>query len=600
MSYLQSSPQQFLSMYITGRVVSDPTDTMETSLLIQAGQANYDGNRAGDFSGISIDPNDSSFWAANEFTNTESTNWGTWIAGFVPNGAPITVTGLTVNPNPAAEGNPINLTGAFNDPTANQTHTVVVSWGDGTANTTVNLPTGMSSFAIPSHTYEEESPAGAPYAIIVTVTNGDGFSGLGTTSSAVTDAPLTMTSTAMSGRQNMLFSGIVGTFTDADPHGTPTDYSATITWGDGHTSPGTVTGNGTGVLTVTGSNTYAATGSFTVTIQVTDAGGSTASATSTMQIAPPAPPAIFATGADAGGGPQVNVYDNSGDLKFAFMAYDAQFLGGVRVAVADVNGDGVPDIITAPGPGGGPDIRIFDGQSGAMIGEFLAYDYHFNTGVYVAAADFNGDGKADIVTAPDQGGGPDIRIFNGASAATGGPPPIIGEFLAYDFQFLGGVRIAVGNVTGTGGPDIITAPGPGGGPDIRVFQGTTGALIQEFLAYDYHFDTGVFVAAGDVNGDGKADIVTAPDQGGGPDVRVFDGGTDTLIQEFLAYTVGFEGGVRVAVTDVNGDGKADIITGAGPSGGPAVGVFSGLSSTTLDSFYAYDPSFTGGVFVGAQ
>jgi hypothetical protein len=259
----------------------------------------------------------------------------------------------------------------------------------------------------------------------------------------------------------------------------------------------------------------------------------------------------------------------------------------------------VPDIITAPGPGGGPDIRIFDGQTFQQIGEFLAYDYHFNSGVYVAAADFNGDGKADIVTSPDQGGGPDIRIFNGATAATGAAPPMIGEFLAYDYHFLGGVRIAVGSVTGTTTPDIITAPGPGGGPDIRVFQGTTGTLIQEFLAYDYHFNTGVFVAAGDVNGDGKADIITSPDQGGGPDVRVFDGATDGLIQEFMAYNSGFMGGVRIAATDVTGDGKADIITSPGISGGPEVEAFQALSSNLLESFFAYDANFLGGVFVGA-
>jgi uncharacterized repeat protein (TIGR01451 family) len=79
----------FMSMEVTGRVTSDATGTMETSVLVPAGkgQANYadfsSGGRAGDLSGINVDPSDGSFWAANEFANTEATaNWGTAVANF--------------------------------------------------------------------------------------------------------------------------------------------------------------------------------------------------------------------------------------------------------------------------------------------------------------------------------------------------------------------------------------------------------------------------------------------------------------------------------------------------------------------------------------
>jgi hypothetical protein len=318
---------------------------------------------------------------------------------------------------------------------------------------------------------------------------------------------------------------------------------------------------------------------------------------------------IYATGADAGGGPQVNVYDaKTGALVGAFYAYDPRFLGGVRVTVADVNGDGVPDIITAPGPGGGPDIRVFDGRTGLQIGEFLAYDYHFDTGVFLAAADLNHDGFAEIITAPDQGGGPDIRVFDGKSVLYG-QPQMIGEFLAYNYFFLGGVRIAVGDVNGDHTPDIITAPGPGGGPDIRVFNGATvlpgtgTEMLGEFLAYDYHFDTGVFVTAADVNSDGLADVITAPDQGGGPDVRVFTGQGITLngppppiLDEFLAYSYFFDGGVRLGVVTVNG--QVELLSVPGPSGGADVRIFNPLSAAQLAEFFAYDPAFLGGSFVG--
>jgi ELWxxDGT repeat protein len=89
MTYMRSgtdSSTDFLSMYVTARTPSDPAGTMETPVLVPAGKgvANLTGGRAGDLSGISIDPNDGSFWALNEFANTEFgfANWGTAIANF--------------------------------------------------------------------------------------------------------------------------------------------------------------------------------------------------------------------------------------------------------------------------------------------------------------------------------------------------------------------------------------------------------------------------------------------------------------------------------------------------------------------------------------
>src|SRR5438105_12077473 len=78
-------------MYVTGRNPSDSAGIMEASVLVPAGtgKANYhdfsSGGRAGDLSGINVDPSDGSFWAVNEFANTQATaNWGTAVANFLP------------------------------------------------------------------------------------------------------------------------------------------------------------------------------------------------------------------------------------------------------------------------------------------------------------------------------------------------------------------------------------------------------------------------------------------------------------------------------------------------------------------------------------
>jgi hypothetical protein len=129
-------------------------------------------------------------------------------------------------------------------------------------------------------------------------------------------------------------------------------------------------------------------------------------------------------------------------------------------------------------------------------------------------------------------------------------------------------------------------------------QIAASALLRSFYAYAQAFTGGVYVAAGDVTGDGVADVVTGAGPGAGPHVEVFDGASGSLLRSFFAYDPSFTGGVRVATADSNGDGKADLVTGAGPGAGPHVKLFDGLSLTVLDSFFAYDATFTGGVSVG--
>ena len=107
MTYMKSgndTATDYMSMYISGRNPSDAAGTMETPVVVPAGtgKANYkdfsSGGRAGDLSGINVDPVDGSFWAANEFANTEATaNWGTAIANFtISNPLPSTDMAVTV------------------------------------------------------------------------------------------------------------------------------------------------------------------------------------------------------------------------------------------------------------------------------------------------------------------------------------------------------------------------------------------------------------------------------------------------------------------------------------------------------------------------
>ncbi|MFM7096621.1 MAG: FG-GAP repeat domain-containing protein [Gemmataceae bacterium] len=224
----------------------------------------------------------------------------------------------------------------------------------------------------------------------------------------------------------------------------------------------------------------------------------------------------------------------------SFFAFDQAFTGGVFVAVQDVNGDGILDIIAAAGPGGGPEVRIFDGANLNLLRSFYAYAEDFTGGVSVASIDFNNDGILDLVT----------------------------------------------------------GAGPGGAPHVKVFDGATNAIISQWYAYPTSFTGGVFVAAGDIGNDGNIEVVTGAGPTGAPVVAVWNPFTGALLSQFMAYAEDFTGGVRVGVSDGNGDGTLDLLTGAGPGGGPQVNVFSFPALDLLFSFYSGDPSSTGGVFVG--
>lgn len=299
-------------------------------------------------------------------------------------------------------------------------------------------------------------------------------------------------------------------------------------------------------------------------------------------------------GADAGHSPEVRVFDAAtGALRFSFFAYATSFTGGVRVAAGNVNGDAVPDIITAPGAGGGPHIRVFDGATGALLREFFAYSAAFTGGVFVAAGDVNGDAVADIITGPGAGGGPHVRVFSGANGS------IVGEFLAYAPSFTGGVNVAAGDINGDGRADVVTGAGPGAGPHVIAFDGVDlNRVLHSFMAYAPSFRGGVSVAAGDTNGDGRADIITGAGAGGGPHVIVRSGVNLAVLQSFFAFAPAFSGGVRVgAVRDITSDGLADIVLAAGPTGGPHVKVRSGAGPSEASTFFAFESDFFGGLFV---
>jgi hypothetical protein len=166
--------------------------------------------------------------------------------------------------------------------------------------------------------------------------------------------------------------------------------------------------------------------------------------------------------------------------------------------------------------------------------------------------------------------------------------------MAYNQAFQGGVSLAVGPVMGGQQNYIVTAARAGGGPHVKIFK-MNGDLRGEFFAYEANFYGGVSVAVGDMYNDGGVEIVTAPLSHKKPLIRVFNQ-NGRFTEEFLAYAEAFKGGVSVAVGDIDNDQQNEIITGAGPGGGPHVRVFNSHGQVK-NQFFADDSNFRGGVNV---
>jgi PKD repeat protein len=178
---------------------------------------------------------------------------------------------------------PTNVTFTFTDANPFGTvadFTATITWGDGSSSAGIVAgPAGGPYTVTGSHTYTEEGS----YTVTVTVHDDGGSSTSKSGTASVADAPLAATCAAAP-VSPMSFSGPVATFTDANPFATVADFSATIDWGDGSTTAGTVSGPPGGPFTVSGSHVYATSGPVTITTTILDDGGSTAMTTCAVLI----------------------------------------------------------------------------------------------------------------------------------------------------------------------------------------------------------------------------------------------------------------------------------------------------------------------------
>jgi hypothetical protein len=210
------------------------------------------------------------------------------------------------------------------------------------------------------------------------------------------------------------------------------------------------------------------------------------------------------------------------------------------------------------------------------------------------SGDVNGDRRLETVSAADLGEAPAVTV-TAADAGT------IAEFLAYSQDMTKGFDLAVGDLDGDGLDEIVTAAGLGTNGHVRILDAAGQPKLYPTGIFPFGKDQsgGAFIATGDIDGDGRDDLVIGSGPGSAPSIQVWDPGRRGFLGGFAPFAETDKYGVRLAVADVDGDGHAEIVASMAFGGG-RVAAFDGSTFAQKSELKPFGESFDGGVRITAQ
>ena len=239
-----------------------------------------------------------------------------------------------------------------------------------------------------------------------------------------------------------------------------------------------------------------------------------------------------------------------------------------------------------------PEIKGYNYKTQHLDLDFLAFDKAFKGGVNITIAKLKKQNPKFIIVGAGSGAGPQVKIFNKRGR-------LYKSFFPFSKDFRGGVDVAAGDVNGDNKDELILSQLSHGQAWIKVYSSNTNIVLSNFLAFDKNFKGGAHVAAGDVNGDGKDEIIVGAGAGGGPQIRVFTKSGHSIFSTF-PFAQSFKGGVDVAAGDLDGDNKDEIIAAQSSEGQAWIKAFRANSQKTiLSNFLAYSAEHKGGASVAA-
>lgn len=298
---------------------------------------------------------------------------------------------------------------------------------------------------------------------------------------------------------------------------------------------------------------------------------------------------IIAVAAAPGTNPIFRIIDPKTHKVFRqVLAFNIRDRHGVNVAVGDLDGDHVPDVAAGTGAGTDAQVKLFS-KTGQELAHFNPYSTSRRTGVAVAVADINGDGKDELLTIPATGTS-QLRAFQYNPETK--KFTALAQTFVYNKRETNGFTLATGDLNNDGRADVVVAPRTRGrSVTVMTLEGENNLRrLSSFRPYPTLFRSGLTVTVGDINGDGRQDIMTAAGPGYYTDVRVFDY-QGHMLTSFRPTSRTYLGGITMSTLDVNSDGVDELITGTYQNGLPGLRYYhySGLTKrfSQIASYYAY-------------